>query len=481
MTVMSSLRQMGLIHFPPVLEWYDFPGVQQPFDIQRHTVSHLTENPHSYVLSSMGTGKTKCVLWAFDALRKAKAARKMLVVAPLSTLNFTWGREILSTVPHLKYQVLWHNKADVRRERLKMDADIYIINHDGLKLLHNDILLRPDIDVICFDELAIYRNKTDRTLKAAALARTKSVVWGLTGAPTPNEPTDVFWQSKLVTPETTPKFWGRFREELMFRVSQFKWVPKPDAGIKAINALRPNVRFNLDDVVELPDFVSQRIDVPMGPKQAKIYTEMTNVCVSMVQDRIITAANAAGVMSKLQQISLGWVYDKHHDIVQLDNQARIGTMLDIVNTSARKVLILVPFKHALAGISKALTDDGYVNFPVDGDISPGKRDKIFHEFQTMDDIKVLPAHPQCIAHGVTLTAADTVLWFAPTLSAEHYQQANARIRRVGQKFKQLFLHLQATKVESKLYSLLQGKVVRQDALLSILEDESWTDMNNALP
>jgi helicase-like protein/SNF2 domain-containing protein len=458
---------------------YNWPG-DPPFDIQKHTVAHLTENPHAYVLSSMGTGKTKCVLWAYDYLRQTRAVRKMLVVAPLSTLNFTWGREIFQTVPHLRYAVLWHASAEKRRERLALDVDIYVINHDGLKLLWKDIAARKDIDVVCFDELAVYRNKTDRTRIAVELARLKPIVWGMTGAPTPNLPTDVFWQSKVVTPNTTPKWYGRFREDLMLRVSQFKWVPKRDAHEKAISALRPNVRFNLEDVVELPEFVSQRIDVPMGARQAAIYTVMTNACQAMVQDRLITAANAAGIMSKLQQISLGWVYDQKKEVVHLDNEARLRAMLDVVDGAANKVLVLVPFKHALAGISEALARAGFANTPLSGDTNPNERDRIFNQFQNGRDMKVLPAHPQCIAHGVTLTAADTVLWFAPTLSAEIYDQANMRIRRIGQKHKQLFLHLQATVVERKLYSLLQRKIVSQDALLAILEDESWASMNEAL-
>jgi SNF2 family DNA or RNA helicase len=477
------LRMLGFTVPPAVTQPgnYDWPGLP-PFDIQKHTVAHLTENHHAYVLSSMGTGKTKCALWAFDYLKKTGSAHKMLVVAPLSTLNFTWGREIFGTVPHLKYAVLWHNKPERRLERLAdTSVDIYIINHDGLKLLWKEIAQRKDIDVLCIDEIAVFRNKTDRTKVAIELARVKPIVWGMTGAPTPNAPTDAFWQAKIITPNTVPKHWGRFREELMFRVSQFKWVPKKDANAKAISALRPNVRFTLDDVVELPDFVVQRINVPLGLKQRKIYDEMQAVALTMIGDKLITAANAAGVMSKLQQISLGWVYDKDKKIIRLDNEARLGTMLDIIENAENKILVLVPFKHALYGISNELTKLGYPNTPVDGDTTPHQRDQIFHAFQSREEIRVLPAHPQCIAHGITLTAADTVLWFAPTLRAEIYDQANMRIRRIGQKHKQLFLHLQATPTERNLYSLLQRKITSQDALLRILENESWDSINETLP
>ena len=75
----------------------------------------------------------------------------------------------------------------------------------------------------------------------------------------------------------------------------------------------------------------------------------------------------------------------------------------------------------------------------------------------------------CLAHGVTLTAADTVVWYAPITSAEIYAQANARIRRIGQEHRQLFLHMQATPVEKHIYHLLTNKIDGQEDLLKLLE------------
>ena len=81
----------------------------------------------------------------------------MLVVAPLSTLDFTWAREIFDTLPHQKVVVLT-GTADRRKKLLAEKADIYIVNHDGVKVILKELLQRQDIDVICFDEAAAYRN-----------------------------------------------------------------------------------------------------------------------------------------------------------------------------------------------------------------------------------------------------------------------------------------------------------------------------------
>ena len=89
--------------------------------------------PACFVLNEMGTGKTKAALWSFDWLLRTRRAKKMLVVAPLSTIDFVWGQEIMQTLPGTKYQIIYGSQ-ERRMKACNTDADIYIINHDGLKV-----------------------------------------------------------------------------------------------------------------------------------------------------------------------------------------------------------------------------------------------------------------------------------------------------------------------------------------------------------
>jgi SNF2 family DNA or RNA helicase len=418
----------------------------------------------------MGTGKTRAALWAWDYLRGNNVCGKLLVLAPLSTLNFTWAREVFATLPHRKCAVL-HGDKKRRLERLAdPDTEIFIINHDGVKVIGDALAARTDIDVLVIDELAVYRNPTaDRTKKLRKLAHSVKWVWGMTGAPIPNAPTDAWAQASIVTPGTVPKTFGRFRDELMIKISQFKWVPKSDAVDRAFEALQPAVRFTLDDILELPERVDRFVDVELGPKQAKIYKALADTCYAAVQTQEITAANAGACMMKLLQVAAGWVYTKDGKTVSLDNSERIKALLDAINSTDRKVLVFASFKHAMAGISEALTQEGIEHATVSGDTSEGNRAQTFNLFQNTDKYRVLLAHPQCLAHGITLTAADTVIWFGPVTSLEIYDQANHRIRRVGQKHKQLFLHLQSTPVEKRIYTMLANKQRVQDSLLELFE------------
>jgi SNF2 family DNA or RNA helicase len=274
-----------------------------------------------------------------------------------------------------------------------------------------------------------------------------------------------------------PKYYNWFREELMYRVSQFKWLPKPNATEKAIRVLQPSVRFTLDDIMELPNFISRNIQVEMGELQQKVYADIRRTAVALHEKHQITAVNAGAVMTKLLQISLGWVYGNEHRVIELDPAIRIQTLVDLCEAAEHKVLVFVPYRHALSGLAEALRKVGRDVAVVHGETSPRERTDTFNAFQNTSQYTDLLAHPQCVAHGLTLTAADTVIWFGPVTSSEVYEQANARIRRVGQKHRQLFLHLQSTPVERKIYQLLINKVRVQDRMLELIEDMSRENNN----
>ena len=464
------LRNMGFDVPTPILSHYDWEG-GTPFDVQKKTSAMLTMNKRAYVLNGMGTGKTKASLWSWRYLNRRGEAGKLLVVAPLSTLNFTWAREVFQTLPGVKVQVL-HGTKQKRLQRLSdPEADVYIINHDGLAVIADALAQRPDIDTCVLDELAVYRNGTAaRTKITRKVIANMQWVWGMTGSPTPNAPTDAWAQCTLITPTTVPMYFNRFRDEVMYKVTQFKWAPKQGALDKVLEVMQPAVRFTLDDVVELPDLVERTVDIEMGPKQAKVYKQMEEQAHIMVQSKEITAMNAGAVLNKLLQISTGYVYTREGDVVTLDNDERLTALVDAINSTDRKVIVFVPFVHALEGIEKRLTSEGYDVRTVSGATGRREREEAFNLFQNTSAVKVLVAHPQCMAHGLTLTAADTIIWFAPMPNLEIFEQANARIRRIGQKHKQQVLMFSATKAEQKMYAKLRAKQKVQNMLLEMFAD-----------
>jgi len=464
---------MGMDVPAPILSQYDWCG-GTPFEVQKKTAAMCTTNRRGYVLNSMGTGKTRAALWAWDFLNKQGLAGKLLIVAPLSTLEFVWAREVFSTLPGRVCAVL-HGTKEKRLKLLADDkTDVFVINHDGVNTIHEQLKKREGLNCLVIDELATYRNGgATRTKKMRVFVEKFDWVWGMTGSPIPNEPTDVWAQASIVSPVTVPKYFKRFQEDLMVRVNMFKWRPKSDAVDKAYNALQPAVRFTLDDIMELPELVERQVDVAMGPEQQRVYTHMKNAAFAQIAQNKITAMNEGAVLNKLLQISCGWVYTRDGEVVPLDNDNRVTRLVEDVSACANKVIVFAPFVHALAGIEKALVgaDIGEVAV-ISGATPSGQRNNIFNLFQNTERVKILVAHPQCMAHGVTLTAADTIIWYGPTLGLEIFEQANARIRRVGQKHKQLVLMYQGTDVERKTYARLRAKQKTQNTLLDMFAESS---------
>ena len=105
-----------------------------------------------------------------------------------------------------------------------------------------------------------------------------------------------------------------------------------------------------------------------------------------------------------------------------------------------------------------LNKDGITNAVIRGDVSAAKRTEIFKRFQTEPDPRVLVIQPQAAAHGVTLTAANTIVWWGPVSSLETYAQANARVHRSGQKHPCSVIQLQGSPVEKRMYALLDGRI-----------------------
>jgi SNF2 family DNA or RNA helicase len=471
------LRNLQLPCPSPIEEHYDFPSADgmRPFHTQVVTAELMTMAGRCYVLNDMGTGKTKSAVWAFHFLRKIGAAKRMLVIAPLSTLQFTWAKECFATIPGLSVAVLT-GAADRRKRLLAQDHDIYIINHDGLQVIKKDLDRRTDIDVFCFDEVAAYRNLNDRSRLARFLAKGRKYVWGMTGSPTPNAPTDAYGLTKLITPDTAPPSFNGFRLETMVNINQFKWVPKRDAHEAVARVLQPSVRFNLEDVVELPPCIEREVPAPMSAKQLATYKMLKLHAAALLKEGTITAANGGVVFSKLLQTSIGWVYGDGAKTFDLDNKPRIAALLELIEQvidstdDQRKCIVFSPFISSMEGVDRVLTKEKIEHANISGATPSGERNRVFNEFQNGSNIKVLNAHPECMSHGITLTAADTIIWFGPVTKLEVYEQANRRIRRVGQTRKQQVIRMVGSEVERLAYRRLAQRQDLQENVLDLLAE-----------
>lgn len=488
------LRNMG-IHAPaPILHHYSWPlyqGRHEPFFAQRETSAFLSMNPRAYVLNDMGTGKTMATLWAFHYLRSLGVVRRMLVTCPLSTMERTWADEVFDSFPDLTCQVVYGPK-ERRQKILAQDADIFIINHHGMAVVEPE-LIAADFDVAVIDELGVFRNANTKLWKTAnRIVQNRRYVWGLTGTPTPNAPTDAYAEVKLITPERVPKYYTKFRDMVMKQHGPFKWLPRETATEVVADAMQPAVRFTRDQCVDLPPTLPIYRNAPLTPEQSKAYKEMLSKLHMEFNGEQVQAVNEAVKLSKLVQIACGVVYDSAGAEVVLPNQPRIDVVKEIIQEAAAKVIVFVPYRSVLEYVADQLDDQLYgsgamteaeqvervtrklttgklgVVGRIHGGTSKAERDRAFHDFQH-GDMPVLVAQPAAMSHGLTLTAANVVCWYAPVTSNDIFQQANARVSRPGQKHTTWIAMIEGSAVERKIYNRLQGRQKLQGLLLETLQ------------
>jgi SNF2 family DNA or RNA helicase len=233
--------------------------------------------------------------------------------------------------------------------------------------------------------------------------------------------------------------------------------------------MQPSVRFLRKDVAELPETSYQTREVTLGAEQAKVYKALVDKAHFSFGAGEVTAVNEGVLMSKLLQVACGWVYTTARGVVNLDNNARVDALLEVLSENASKTIVFVEFIHAAEALYARLQLEKVAAELVTGSVSLGRRNRIFRDFQETPNPKVLIAHPKCMSHGLTLTAANTIVWFTPSTSLETYEQANGRITRPGQKDKTLVVHLCGSPVERKMYARLQKKAKIQGALLEMFE------------
>lgn len=257
----------------------------------------------------------------------------------------------------------------------------------------------------------------------------------------------------------------------MYQVRRFTWLPKPHCSDRVFYALQPAIRFTKSECLDLPDVTYQTRDIPMTPNTAKYYKRLKNELLIEAAGEQVSAVNAAASMNKLLQISGGAVYTDKKEVVEFDISPRLNELKSVIDETSNKVVVFVPFLHTIDVVAEFLKTHGFTSEVIKGDVSARDRSEIIGRFQTQTEPRVLIIQPQSASHGVTLTAADTVVFWSPVMSVETYLQCIARIDRVGQKNKMTVVHLQGSEMERRVYAMLQGKVDNHTKLVDLYKQE----------
>ena len=468
------LRNLGVKDVQsPITVRYNWPGRHKPFAHQKDTSSFLTMHRRAFVFNDPGTGKTFSALWAADYLMNLKQIRRCLILCPLSIMHDAWMSSISKSVIHRSAVAAHHVQAARRIEMVQGDYEFVVVNYDGLNLIADEVINDGRFDLVIVDEANAYKNASTKRWKSLnKILKPDTMLWMMTGTPASQSPVDAYGLAKLVNPSGVPRFATAWRDKVMNKLTKFKWVPKSGAAQEVYDALQPAIRYTKEECTDLPPVLTETREVPLTPQQVKYYRMLKERMLVQAAGETITAVNAAAGVSKLLQISAGAAYTDEHEVVEFDCAPRLNVLLEVLEETSRKVIIFAPFRHSIETIHTFLLKHNVQAEVIHGDVGVNKRTDIFKRFQTTDIPRVLVIQPQAASHGVTLTAADTVLFYGPVMSVETYLQCIARADRIGQDSTNVtVIHLQGSEIEKRMFKQLEKRVEGHGILLSLYREE----------
>lgn len=466
----DALTRLGIRNVPStILKEYKWSGRFIPMEHQKVTASFIVANHRCFVFNEQGVGKTASAAWAADYLLKHKQIKRVLVVCPLSIMKAAWQQDLFQVLPHRSVGIA-HGTPKTRRGIIEGKYDFVVINYDGIEIVIDEIVA-ADFDCIIVDEANYLKNpRTDRWKMFNKLTKNGARLILMTGTPAAQSPEDAYGLAKLVCPHNVPAYLGAWKDLVMQKITQFKWAPRPRANDIVFKALQPAIRYTKEECLDLPDMVYETRDVPLTTQQEKYYNMLKTQMLIEAAGEEVTAVNAAVKLSKLLQISCGSAYTDNGEIIHFDVSKRLAEVEAVIDESLRKVIIFAPFTHTIGVIEAYLQKKKITCAVINGKVPASKRATIIQQFQANPNPRVLIIQPQAAAHGITLTAANTVIWFGPTASVETYLQANSRAHRKGQDHKVTIILIQGSPAERMMYQMLNSKVEHHQKLVDLYTD-----------
>jgi len=393
-------------------------------------------------------------------------------------LQSAWADDFGKFAPHITVSVA---TAANRKKAFTVPADVYITNTDAATWLASQSSgFFERFDTLIIDEMSSFKHHT--SMRSKAMNRIKKHFkyrYGLTGTPNSNAITDL-WNQILILDDgkRLGTSYFKFRnstqtpEQVGPQANMLKWVDKPGAEVAVGGMIQDMVvRHKFEDCIDIPENHEYSVPYHMTEKQKKVYEQFEkNAIVRLSGGEIISSLNAAGVMTKLMQIASGASYSEaeDHGYVNIDT-ARYELVVDLAKQREHSV-VFFNWQHQKDQLVKELERQGLTYVVIDGTTSDKARKEAVDRFQK-GFYRVLLAHPQTAAHGLTLTRGTATIWASPTYNLEHWLQGNRRIYRAGQKQKtETIVVLAPGTIEDKVFKKLTDKNVRQLNMLNFLQE-----------
>ncbi len=448
--------------------------ISKPWKHQQETIKFFSKIARRFDASDPGTGKTRAAIEVWKRQRDAGGGCA-LILAPKSLLESAWAEEFNKFAPGIKYSVAY---ASNRERAFDVDADVYITNLDAVKwLAQQNKKFFKKFDTVIIDESTAFKHRTSQRSKAA-----KKVVSHfnyrqlLTGTPNSNSITDIWHQALLLDDGARlgNNFFG-FRDSVCTpqqngpAVNHIKWIDKEGSEQAVAYLLKDiTIRHAFEDVMDVPPNYTRTVHYKMSAKLRKIYTELLDTSIAILETDTVSAVNAAVLRNKLLQCCSGAIYTNDSKYAVID-KGRYTLINDLVEEHQHSITFF-NWRHQRDLLVLDADKRGIRYAVIDGSVTISERNKIVKQYQA-GHLQTIYLHPNTGAHGLTLTRGTRTIFSSPIYQADFLKQAKHRIYRGGQTKKTETLLIEATStVEQAVYERLNENTACMVNLLDVLRE-----------
>ena len=458
----------------------------KPYDHQHQAWKDSWSAEYYALFMEMGTGKSKVAIDTIGALYTTEKINAALIVAPKGVYdNWVKGEIPAHLSDNVKRMIVRWTPSSAKKFQEEMKELVYE-SFEGLKIfvMNVEALSTPRGTKAAF---AFLKNNPDNimvvdestTIKNRKATRTKNVMMLsdeakyrriLTGSPVTKSPMDLFAQCTFLAERALG-----FNSYYAFQ-NRYAVVQKRKMGNRAFQEIvayrrldelnekleKFSNRILKEDCLDLPDKVYTKREVPLTDEQKKLYVQMKKLALAQLDNgELSTTASVLTQIMRLQQICCGHITDDDGNIVSVTSN-RYKELVDICDELQGKAIIWATYTQDIQQIASALRDRfgpeavaTYYGATVQDD-----RQDIVSKFQDKDsELRFFVGQPKTGGYGITLTAANTVIYFSNSYDLEIRLQSEDRAHRISQSNKVTYVDLVAPDtIDEKILKALRSKI-----------------------
>jgi SNF2 family DNA or RNA helicase len=460
-----------------------YPFKNRPFLHQQAYLQRFWEDPVAALFADMGTGKSFMLINNAAVLYDKGKINGLLIVAPKGVYRNWYDTEIPKHLPeHIVYRMAIWSASPRKAEQRAMD-ELFTVTED-LKILVMNIEAFSTAKGTAYAKrfllvhnamMAIDESTTIKTPTSTRSKNTEKVGRGarfrriMTGSPVTKSPMDLYQQCAFLSDGCLNVgsyyvFQARYAVtvERQLNTHSFKQI----VGYRRLDELKEKLdrfafRVKKEECLDLPDKLYVKREVDLTDEQTKAYNEMKTLALAQIQGGLVSTVNALTQIMRMHQIVCGHVKMDDGTVMELPNN-RIKELLSVVEETDGKIIIWANYRHDIEAIKLALAKEYGMNAlgTYYGDTDVDERKRVLEEFQKPDsELRFFVGNPSTGGYGLTLTAANTMVYFSNSFDLEKRLQSEDRAHRIGQTKNVTYIDLIAPgTVDEKIVKALRDKI-----------------------